>query len=67
MRYILCLTASRRKTAISLIAASIRWVNNRVNKVNVPIITHQHITFNGIKYVVMTIGIIFTIILWMET
>ena len=31
-----------------------------------PVVTHQHITFNGIKDVVLAIGIVLTIILWMK-
>ena len=30
------------------------------------VVTHQHITFNGIKDVVLTISIIFAIVLWMK-
>ena len=31
------------------------------------VVTHQHITFNSIKDVVLAIGIIFAIVLWMKT
>ena len=31
-----------------------------------PVVTHQHIAFNGIKDVVLAIGIVLTIILWMK-
>ena len=57
---------SWRQTAIGLITTRIGWINNRVNEVNMPIVTHQHITFNGIKDVVLAIGIIFTIALRMK-
>jgi len=32
-----------------------------------PVVTHQHITFYGIKDVVLAIGIVLAIVLWMKS
>jgi hypothetical protein len=55
-----------RQTAIGLVATCVGWVDNSVNKVNMPVVTHQHIAFYSIKDVVLTISIIFAIVFWMK-
>ena len=66
MRYILCLTASRRKTAISLIAACIGWIYYCVNEVKVTISANQHVAVDSVKYIMLAISVVCTFVLRAE-
>ena len=58
---------SGRETTISFVATCIGRVDNGIDKVQMSVTTNQHVTIHGIKYVMLTIGVICTIIFWMET
>ena len=58
---------SGREAAINVIATGIGRVDNGVDEVQMAVATNQHVSIHGIKYVMLTIGVIRTIIFWMET
>ena len=64
---ILLFACSRRKTIVCFEAASIRLKDDGVDEKQVTVVVDKHITIYGIKDVVLSVGVVFTIVLWMET
>ena len=59
----LFLTCSRRQTIISVEAAGIRFEDNGIDKEQVAVVINEDIAINGIKDIVLVVGVISAIVL----
>ena len=58
---------SGRETAIQVVAASIGGIDDSIDEVVVAVATYQYIAGNGVEDIVLAVGIVFAIVLRMET
>ena len=58
---------SGRETAIQVVAASIGGIDDSIDEVVVVIAAYQYIAGNSVEDVVLAVGIVFAIVLRMET
>ena len=57
---------SRGEALVGFVAASVGGVNDGVDEIEIAVTAYQHITINGIEDVVLTVGVVFAIVLWVE-
>ena len=59
----LLFATSWRQAAIGVIAASVRRINDSIDEKHIALIINQYIAINSIKNVVLSVGVVLSIIL----
>ena len=51
---------------VGFVSPSVRRIDDGVDEIEIAVPAYQHISVNGIENVVLTVGVIFAIVLWVE-
>lgn len=60
------LAASWRQAAIGVVAVSIGRIDDGVDEEHIAFVIYQHIAVHGIENIVESIGIVFSLVFWVE-
>ena len=58
---------SGRQTTVCIVTARVGGVDNGVDEIQMVIAAYQHVAIDGVKDVVLTVGVVFAIVFGMET
>ena len=56
-----------RQAAVGVIAARVGRIDDSVDEIEIVLLIYQHVAVYRIKYVMLTVGVVFSVVLRVET